>query len=215
MPRRAHLAALAVWTIRLLPAVTLISIFPDVRAAWAGEPGAAEHLNEVAPVVLGIAALRTLAGSFAVTPLHTLFGWRWHLVLRRDLGRWAFAFALLDLVIAAADSDGDPIAAVGGHAFLALGTLATLLLLPLALTSNRWSMRRLGRYWKRLHLLVYVVLAIVVVHLLLLPDGPTSTVQMTWLFGPSLVLRIPALRRWIVARRTGWRGRHPHRAVAT
>ena len=40
--------------------------------------------------------MRTLAGSFAVTPLHTLFGWRWHLVLRRDLGRWAFAFALLE-----------------------------------------------------------------------------------------------------------------------
>jgi sulfoxide reductase heme-binding subunit YedZ len=187
-----------------------------VRAALAGTPGAAAHLSEVAPVVLGIAALRTLAGSFAVTPLQTLFGWKWHLVLRRDLGRWAFAFAAIDLVIAAADTTGGAggpgaVNGVAGHLFLSLGTLATLLLVPLALTSNRWSMRRLGRYWKRLHLLVYAILAVIVVHLLLLPDGPSSTVQMSWLFGPSLVLRIPVVRRWIVRRRTAWQRRRRER----
>lgn len=192
----------AVWAVRLLPVVVLLELYPDLRDAVLQREGGAAALAESAPVVLGVGALRCLAGSFAVTPLMTLLGWRWHVVLRRDLGRWAFALALLDLVIAAADTPGGLVAGVAGHAFLALGTLATLLLVPLALTSNRWSQRRLGRYWKRLHLLVYPILAILVAHLLLLPDGPSSTVQMSWLFGPSLLLRVPPVRRRIITMRT-------------
>lgn len=198
---RTFVPVAAVWVVRLLPVLVLVDLAPDVRHALAGHPGAADHLNETAPVVLGNGALRTLAGSFAITPLQTLLGWRWHVVLRRDLGRWAFGLAALDLVIAAANSERGVVAGVAGHAFLAFGTLATLLLLPLAVTSNRWSMKRLGRYWKRLHLMIYAILAIVVVHLLLLPDGPSSTIQMSWLFGPSLLLRVPAVRRWVIAHR--------------
>ena len=189
------------WTIRLLPVLVLVDLWPDLCDALAGTPEGAKNLAESAPVILGVGALRALAGSLAVTPLHTLFGWRWHLVLRRDLGRWAFALAFLDLVIAAADTPGGVVAGVAGHHFLALGTLAALLLAPLMLTSNVWSQKRLGRYWKRLHLLVYPILAILVVHLLLLPDGPSSTLQMTWLFGPSLLLRVPPVRRRAIAAR--------------
>jgi sulfoxide reductase heme-binding subunit YedZ len=193
MRSHPHAARLAIWAARLAPLLVLVQL------------ARADDLATAAPVVLGVGALRALAASFAVTPLMTLFGWRWHVILRRDFGRWAFALALLDLAIAGLDTPGGVVAGLAGHAFLALGTLATLLLLPLALTSNAWSQRRLGRYWKRLHLLVYPILAVLVVHLLLLPDGPGSTLQMTWLFGPSLLLRVPAVRRAVIARRRSLR----------
>mgnify|MGYP000679786863 CR=1 FL=1 len=88
----------------------------EVQLPPADEANLVAHLlAEAMPTYLGNAALRTLAASFAVTPLQTLFGWRWHLVLRRDFGRWAFAFAVLDLVIAGADAKGDVISGIGGQ----------------------------------------------------------------------------------------------------
>lgn len=209
--RSRPLTLALLWAIRLLPLTVLYDLAPEVIAWAQGAPGAAEELDEAAPVVLGVGALRALAGSFAITPIATLTGWTWHLPLRRDLGRWAFALAALDLFFAVALSERGAVAGASGRIFLTLGTLATLLLLPMALTSNRWSQLRLGRWWKRLHLLIYPILAILVAHLLLLPDGPSSTLQMTWLFGPSLALRIPALRRriirWRLAATRAWRAR--------
>lgn len=210
-PRIRRRTTALVWAIRLLPVTVLASLAPDVVAWLRDEPGAAQALNASAPVILGVGALRTLAGSFAVTPIATLTGWSWHLPLRRDLGRWAFALAALDLLLAVVLHEDGAAAGAAGHLFLSLGTLATLLLLPMALTSNRWSQARLGRWWRRLHLLIYPILAILVAHLLLLPDGPSSTVQMTWLFGPSLLLRVPRIKRAVIRRRlaltAAWRAR--------
>lgn len=211
---RAQLASTAVWALRLLPVLVLVELWPDLRDWLTGAPGATEALAESSPVILGVGALRTLAAAFVITPLMTLLGWRWHVILRRDFGRWTFFLALLDLILAAATTDGGIVAGLAGHLFLALGTLATLLLLPLAVTSNVWSQKRLGRYWKRLHLLVYPILLVVVAHLLLLPDGPTSTIQVSWLFGPSLLLRVPVVRRWVVAQREALTSRVPQRTGA-
>lgn len=219
--RSRPLTFVLLWAIRLLPLTVLYDLAPDVIAWVQGAPDAVEELNEAAPVVLGVGALRALAGSFAITPIATLTGWTWHLPLRRDLGRWAFFLAALDLLFAIVLHENGVAEGAAGHLFLTLGTLATLLLVPMAMTSNRWSQVRLGRWWKRLHLLIYPILAILVFHLLLLPDGPSSTVQMSWLFGPSLVLRIPWIKRRVVRARVGlaraWRarGRRPRPAAAT
>ncbi|MFF3375140.1 hypothetical protein ACFYXF_19600 [Streptomyces sp. NPDC002680] len=89
--------------------------------------------------------------TFAITPVTTVTGRRWHQIPARDLGLWTFALAALDLVLAATMSTDGWRAGVVGQAFLAAGTLATLLLVPLAITSKRRSMRRFGSDWKRLH----------------------------------------------------------------
>lgn len=150
--------------------------------------------------LLGTAALFTLAASFEVTPLQTLTGWRWHVILRRDFGMWAAGFALIDLAIAGLTTPDGWLTGTAGKAFLAAGTLAALLTIPLALTSNRRSMRWLGRDWKRLHRLVYVVWVLIALHLYLL-EGVRGLVTVALLVGPLILLRVPRVRRWVVRRR--------------
>jgi sulfoxide reductase heme-binding subunit YedZ len=48
--------------------------------------------------------------------------------------------------------------------FITAGTIALLLMLPLALTSTKWAIRRLGRRWQQLHRLIYVSAAAAVLH---------------------------------------------------
>jgi hypothetical protein len=83
--------------------------------------------------------------------------------------------------------------------------MATLVLVPLAVTSNRWSMRFFARDWKRLHLLVYVAFAFIGLHLYLLnADAFAPFVGLVTLL---VIPRIPPLRRRIVAARMALRDR--------
>ena len=90
--------------------------------------------------MLGTSALLLFLTMLTVTPLHTLTGWRWHLVLRRDYGIAMFAVAALDLVLAATTTGrtfpGGFLTRVSGHTFLAAGTLAQIS------GSQSWRMRR-------------------------------------------------------------------------
>ena len=81
---------------------------------------------------------------------------RWLLVRRRHFGIASFIFALLHLVHYAIESEGLSVMikeAVGIE--FAVGWLAFVIFLALALTSNNWSTRKLGRKWKLLHYWVY------------------------------------------------------------
>jgi sulfoxide reductase heme-binding subunit YedZ len=149
----------------------------------------------------------------AVTPVHTMTGWTWHLPLRRDYGVAMFVTAALDLVLAALTTgdtfSGGVLGRIGGRTFLMVGTLAVFLLLPLALTSTRRAHLWLGSYWKRLHRLTYVVWAIVLLHLLLLFGIGGIFVQALVVSVPLLLLRLPPVRRWWGASRR----RHHHRIL--
>ena len=48
--------------------------------------------------------------------------------------------------------------------YITLGMAGLLMLIPLALTSNRWSIRSLGSGWNRLHKLAYPILIVAVLH---------------------------------------------------
>ena len=50
--------------------------------------------------------------------------------------------------------------------YITVGFTAFLLLTPLAVTSNQWSIRRLGKKWKQLHKLVYLIVILAIVHFL-------------------------------------------------
>ncbi|GBQ45346.1 protein-methionine-sulfoxide reductase heme-binding subunit MsrQ [Komagataeibacter sucrofermentans] len=119
---------------------------------------------------LGLWAVRFLLAALLVTPLRVVSGISL-LRYRRVLGLLAFWYALMHVsVYVALDQQGN--LAVLWHditrrPFLMLGFAAFMLLLPLALTSNDWSIRRLGRRWGRLHRLVYGVAVLVAVHFLL------------------------------------------------
>lgn len=113
-------------------------------------------------------ALKFLLLSLAVTPIRRLTGWNVVIQYRRMLGLFAFFYAALhflsywsfDLNFAFAAMIGD----VLKRPFIALGFAAFLLLVPLAVTSTKGWIRRLGKKWALLHRLVYVAAMLAVIH---------------------------------------------------
>ena len=133
----------------------------DIDALGADPIVAIEHET-------GIGALRLLLITLAISPLRQLTGAAVLLRFRRMLGLYAFVYASvhfaawlsLDLV-----GDVSQIATeIARRPFITVGFLAWLLLVPLAVTSTRGWMRRLGRNWGRLHRLVYPIAALAALH---------------------------------------------------
>jgi sulfoxide reductase heme-binding subunit YedZ len=92
--------------------------------------------------------------------------------------------------------------------YVLVGTAAFLILLPLAITSTRGWMRRLGKNWKRLHQLVYVAIILVLLHFVWVVKGDLGE-PLIWgaVVALLLVLRIPAVRRKVSTWRSRWRRR--------
>lgn len=113
-------------------------------------------------------ALKFLLLSLAVTPVRRLTGWNVVIQFRRMLGLFAFFYVMLhftaywafDLTFAF----GAMVADVFKRPFIALGFTAFLLLIPLAITSTKGWIRRLGRQWTVLHRLVYLSAILAICH---------------------------------------------------
>lgn len=159
----------------------------------------------------GKAALWLLVLSLAATPLNTVFGFRPALKVRRALGLYAFFYVLLHFLIFIWLDYGlnlDLIQeAVFEKRYALVGFTAFVLLIPLALTSTRGWMKRLGKNWKRLHKLVYAAALLAVVHYVWLVK---SDIREPLAFGAAVLLllaaRLPAIRR-ATTRLRGWLGR--------
>ena len=153
---------------------------------------------------LGLWALRLLLLTLAITPLRQLTGWTALLRFRRMLGLYTFAYASLHLAAyAVLDLRGDwPLLLedIAKRPYITVGFLAWLLLVPLAITSTRGWMRRLGRRWAQLHRLVYAVAVLAVLHF-------------WWLVKSDL--REPALYAGIAVLLLGWRVLRLRSAPAT
>lgn len=119
---------------------------------------------------LGRWALRLLLVALAVTPLRRASGWNELAHYRRLFGLWAFAYATLHLAVyLALDLGGywsQVFTEIAKRPYITVGFLAWLSLLPLAATSTRAAMRRLGRRWSQLHRLVYAIGVLAVLHFL-------------------------------------------------
>lgn len=118
---------------------------------------------------LGEWALRFLCLALAVTPLRQLTGQPALARLRRMVGLWAFAYALLHLLAYAWLDRGlewrELLADIAQRPFILVGTLAWGLLLLLALTSFDAAMRWLGgKRWRALHRAVYLVAPLALLH---------------------------------------------------
>jgi sulfoxide reductase heme-binding subunit YedZ len=116
----------------------------------------------------GKAALILLILSLACTPMSTIFGLKQLIALRKPLGLYAFAYATLHfLTFVGLDYQFDPNLlqeAILKKRYALVGFAAFLTLLPMAITSTRSWMKRLGKNWKRLHRLVYLAGMLVIVH---------------------------------------------------
>jgi len=115
-------------------------------------------------------ALRLLLATLAITPLRRLTGRAEPVRFRRMLGMFAFFYACVHLSIYIVIDLGaywpQLFADVVKRPYITVGFAAWLLLIPLAVTSTRGMMRRLGRHWQRLHRLVYVIALLAVLHFL-------------------------------------------------
>jgi sulfoxide reductase heme-binding subunit YedZ len=118
----------------------------------------------------GLATLRLLTITLAITPLRRLSSrLNWLIKFRRLLGLFAFFYATLHMLTYVALYSGfnlnAMLADVARRRFITMGVAAYLLLLPLALTSTTWAIRKLGgKRWNRLHKLVYIAAICGVIH---------------------------------------------------
>jgi sulfoxide reductase heme-binding subunit YedZ len=143
----------ALWLLVLVPA-------PAIAAMLLLNQLGANPIREVEHMT-GEWALRFLIASLAVTPLMRLTGWGWLVAQRRFLGLAAFFWALGHLLVYTVLDwffDWPEIwKDIVKHWYVTLGMLAFLLMIPLALTSTKASIRRLGgKRWTQLHKLVYI-----------------------------------------------------------
>lgn len=162
----------------------------------------------------GRAAIILLFASLACTPLNILFGWRQVLALRKALGLWAFAYAVLHLLnyvvldyffnFSQMFED-----AVFNKPYIVAGLSALIVLIALAITSTRGWMRRLGRNWKRLHRLVYAAGVLALLHFLWQAKAAERTEPLIYaaVLAFMLAVRIPPVRRAIVRLRTQLTGK--------
>jgi len=158
--RGFRIAKAAAFVLAALPAVVLV--VDGLRGNLTADP-----IEEITHRT-GWWALTLLMVTLAVTPLRRLTGWNQLVQLRRMLGLYAFFYAalhlltyvVLDLFFALDILLED----VMERPYITVGFAAFLMLLALAVTSTKGSIRRLGRRWRQLHRLVYVAALLGVVH---------------------------------------------------
>ncbi|MBU6959338.1 protein-methionine-sulfoxide reductase heme-binding subunit MsrQ [Pseudomonas sp. CVAP len=151
---------------------------------------------------LGLGALILLLTTLSMTPLQRLTGWAGWIVVRRQLGLWCFAYVVLHLsayLVFILGLDWSQLGVeLSKRPYIIIGSLGFLCLLALAITSNRYSQRRLGVRWKKLHRLVYVVQGLGLLHMLWIVRADLKE----WVIYASigallLVLRAPSVMRRI------------------
>lgn len=158
----------------------------------------------------GQVAMILLICSLACTPLNTIFQFRQAVKLRRPLGLYAFFYSAIHFLVYSGldylfDFDLLQMETLT-KAYLLVGLIALIALLPLAATSFKSSMKKLGKNWKRLHFIVYPVVLLVILHYSLAKKGSLFSLSgeqlEPFLFGLLVVflltLRIPFVLKLII-----------------
>lgn len=154
------------------PALFVVCALPllSLIVAAFGIGGASLGANPVEKIqdTLGQWGLRFLVITLAVTPVKDWFNMPWLVQLRRMLGLYAFCYVLLHFLTWLILDQGlywsGIVEDIGERPFITIGFTALLLLVPLAVTSTNKMMRRLGRRWKKLHRLIYLICLLAVWH---------------------------------------------------
>ena len=152
-----------------LKAAVLAAVFvPGLLAAfwWADGDLGAKPVTEVIHDT-GLWAIRFLLIALAVTPLRAALDWGKLLLLRRMLGLTALAYAVAHFSLYIVDQNGNLLVVASEiiHRFyLTIGFAVLLGLIALGTTSTDAAVRRMGRWWKRLHRLTYLLAVLALLH---------------------------------------------------
>ncbi|MDH5734495.1 MAG: sulfoxide reductase heme-binding subunit YedZ [Gammaproteobacteria bacterium] len=121
---------------------------------------------------MGDWALYYLMMTLSATPINRVFGWNGILRYRRMLGLYTFFYGCVHfLTYIWFDhyfNGSEIIDDIVKRPFITLGFISLVLLLPLAITSNRFMVKKLKRNWLRLHKIVYLVAILCVIHFFLM-----------------------------------------------
>lgn len=153
------------------PVVFLVALVPAALLLYRGfRNDLGVNPAETLQLETGGWALKFLVFTLTVTPLRRLTGWNRVIQYRRMLGLFAFfyatAHALAYLLLDLSFAFGAMLADVAKRPFITLGFLSFVLMIPLAVTSTRGWIRRLGRRWQMLHRLIYLSAIFGVLHFL-------------------------------------------------
>lgn len=200
------------WALRIPAFVPLIFMSPALVTLNS------DVFKGVEADVFGTGSMLLLMLTLLISPLSTLTRQRWFVPLRRWYGVMFAVTAFTDATAASITTNfaGGVFGRLAGHSFLLVGFTMVALLVPLFLTGNNLAQRWLGRYWKVLHKLTYVVWGLLFLHLALLEglgfqhgtNGPSNAVdgnpvmhqRLYQLTGCSiflLVFRLPRVKRWV------------------
>jgi methionine sulfoxide reductase heme-binding subunit len=162
----------------------LMAAAPLIDLAWlASTDNIGPNPQETLLRATGLWCLVLLLVTLSITPIRRWLNWVELIRVRRMLGLWVFAYAVIHLLGFWAFEHSFNWAAVFADSlkrpFVTAGLLSVALLIPLAATSNKWSMRRLGCNWKKLHRLAYLVAVISVIHFYLHKAGKNDFLEPT------------------------------------
>ena len=170
MGRRARVVLkLAVWGMCLAPLAALGWWIG--RVVWLATDDLGANPISFITNHLGDWTFRILLASLAMTPLRIVFGWGWPALLRRLLGLFAFAYAVLHfsvwILVDHFFNWAQMAEDIVKRPYITVGMLALLTMVPLAATSTTAMIKRLGaRRWTRLHRLVYLTGVLASLHFL-------------------------------------------------
>jgi sulfoxide reductase heme-binding subunit YedZ len=158
-----------IFTQAVKPLIFILLLLPALSLGWEfwqNSLGA----NPLEAIIrnLGDWALRILLLTLAISPLRRLTGWGQLLRLRRMVGLFAYFYTILHLLgYLWFDQFFDWIEIgydILERPFITIGMVSVLLLTPLAITSTNRMIRRMGKHWKRLHQLIYLIGILTVIH---------------------------------------------------
>lgn len=176
-----------IWALLALPSI------PMIGALLSAEPSGDRSIEHILLHPTGEFSARFLIVTMIISPMRLLFPnsgfWRWMMKRRRYFGVAAFAYAAFHTVLYLIDMG--TLRAILDDALkfgIWTGWLAFFVFVPLAITSNDWSVRKMGSAWKRLQRWVYLAAVGTLLH---------------WIFvhnhiGPALVHFLPlaGLETW-------------------
>ncbi len=170
-----------IWILLALPSVPFTMALVTGTVGPDGTPASEFLLHPT-----GEFAARFMIIAMILTPMRMLFPgsrfWRWMMQRRRYFGVAAFGYAAFHTVLYIIDMGS--LRAILGEAFVLgiwTGWLAMFVFIPLAVTSNDLSVRRMGPYWKPLQRFVYLAAIATLLHWIFVHNN----------FGPALVHFVP------------------------
>ena len=147
---------------------------------------------------LGELALKLLIVGLAITPLRKLVGLNL-IKFRRAIGVLTFTYVALHLLVWLV-LDVQVLSQIWAdilkRPYITIGMLGFVVMIPLVITSNNWSVKRLGAGWRRLHQLTYLVAILGVTHFIMIAKGIQlePLIYMAVILG-LLAYRLPAIRK--------------------